>query len=268
MTEKNKQKTVFVICPLGKKDSVERKRSDIILKHVISKVVNKFGYVTVRADKISKPGIITSQIVDHILNDHLVIADLTGQNPNVFYELAIRHVIKKPIIQMIQQGEKIPFDVSTQRTIEIDHTNLDSVEEAKGELEKQIKAVEKDPSLVDSPVSVAINLSSLKESADPEQTALFELQSSLSLIKNDIREIRNIVANPLQNHESNKGQYYESLHPSDRIISRRSSPLSGEYEDVYVTTNGKIIRKKVPLKYRVDPEESKKSKKKKVEFIR
>jgi len=51
----------------------------------------------IRADKISEPGIITTQIIGHIVDAELVIADLTDKNPNVFYELAIRHAIRNPI---------------------------------------------------------------------------------------------------------------------------------------------------------------------------
>jgi hypothetical protein len=182
-------KDAFVICPIGDDNSPERKRSDQILKYIIKPIVQRFGYTAVRSDHISEPGIITSQIVNHILNDPLVIADLTGKNPNVFYELAIRHVIKKPVIQLIQKGERIPFDVASQRTIEIDHKDLDSAENARIELEKHIVAVLKDPSLVDSPISAAINIQSLKSSANPEQNAIADIQTTLGLLSNQVREI-------------------------------------------------------------------------------
>ena len=152
--------------------------------------MEKFGFKAIRADHISKPGMITNQIVDHILNDQLVIADLTGHNANVFYELAVRHVIQKPIIQFIQKGERIPFDVSSQRTIEIDHKDLDSVDEAKKELERQLVTVEKDPTLVDSPILTAISIQSLKGSSNPEQTAIVSIQGTLSNLVGEMREIR------------------------------------------------------------------------------
>lgn len=107
-TEKSKTETAerlaFVICPIGEPDSDSRRRADQILKHVIEPAVLECGYKALRADKISEPGIITSQIITHILNDALIVADLTGHNPNVFYELAVRHAIKKPVVQIIQRG--------------------------------------------------------------------------------------------------------------------------------------------------------------------
>jgi len=68
-----------------------------------------------RADELAEPGIITSQVIQHIVDDQLVIADLTERNPNVFYELALRHALRKPVVQIIHRGEAIPFDVAGMR---------------------------------------------------------------------------------------------------------------------------------------------------------
>ena len=183
------ERTAFVISPIGDPNSQERKRADQILNHVIDPIVSELGYKAVRSDKIDKPGIITSQIINHIMNDPLVIADLTGHNPNVFYELAVRHAIKKPVIQMIKKGERIPFDVRQARTIEIDHKDLDSVDEARKRLRKQIKAVEKDASLVDSPISMAVDLQLLKQSGDPYSKVVAELRGDLQTISATVQEI-------------------------------------------------------------------------------
>ena len=95
----------------------------------------------------------------------LVIADLTDSNPNVFYELAIRHAIRKPYIQVISEGQKIPFDLSGIRTIVIDITDLDNVENAKKEMENQIKEFNKGH-IPDSPVSIASSANLLQTDSD------------------------------------------------------------------------------------------------------
>ena len=186
----DEKQVAFVISPIGEPDSPTRKRADQILNYVIEPVVSEFGYKAIRADKISKPGVITSQIIDHLLNDHLVIADLTGRNPNVFYELAVRHTVRKPIIQMIQEGERIPFDVSTTRTIQINHEDLTSVDKATKELRRQIEAVEKNPTLVDSPISMAVDLQSLKQSSDPESKTIVDLSTAIQEISLMIKDIQ------------------------------------------------------------------------------
>ena len=105
----------FFIAPIGDEGSEIRKRSDQILNHIVKPAVGEFGYTVVRADKIEQPGLITAQVIQHVLDDPLVVVDLTGHNPNVFYELAIRHVIRKPVVQIIASGDSLPFDVSQSR---------------------------------------------------------------------------------------------------------------------------------------------------------
>jgi hypothetical protein len=183
MAEKNYVKKCFVIAPIGAEGSETRQRSDQILKHLITPATKECGYQAIRADKISEPGIITSQVIQHLIDDDLVIADLTEKNPNVFYELAIRHAIKKPVVQIIQVGESIPFDVSMTRTIPVNYRDLDSVDNCRDELIKQIRTVEKDPSKVDSPVSVAIDLQSLYQSKNPLEKSTTKIISMLQELK-------------------------------------------------------------------------------------
>ena len=177
------EKTCFVIAPIGEPESETRKRSDQILKHVIEPATKECGYIALRADHISEPGIITSQVIQHVVDDPLVIADLTDRNPNVSYELALRHAIKKPLVQVIKKGESIPFDVAGTRTIHVDHHDLDSVQEAKTEIAKQIRAVEIDASQIDTPISVALDLQLLKHSDNPEQRSLADVVSVLAELR-------------------------------------------------------------------------------------
>lgn len=155
----------FIICPLGGAHSDIRKKSDMILRHVFQPVLDKNDYKAIRADQIPKVGLITSQIINLIMESPLVIADLTDSNPNVFYELAIRHAIRKPYIQVITKGQKIPFDLSGIRTIEIDITDLDNVESAKIEIENQILEFKKGH-IPDSPISVASSARLLQNDSD------------------------------------------------------------------------------------------------------
>ena len=146
-------KDCFIICPIDSEGSEVRSRSDKLLKHLFKPVLVDLGYNPIRADQIDKVGNITSQIIDLLVKAPLVIADLSGHNPNVFYELGIRHTIRKPYIQVIAKGDRLPFDVASIRSIVIDHTDLDSVESAKKSLISQIRAYEQGAH-VDSPVSV------------------------------------------------------------------------------------------------------------------
>ena len=138
MAEKEK-KICFVICPIGKPDTDVRKRSDIILDYIISPVVQQFGYEALRADKISETGMITNQVIEHLLEDLLVVADLTDNNANVYYELGISLTKKKYVIPICQEGHKIPFDLSHRRTILYPNTP-DGYEELKEQILEWVKS--------------------------------------------------------------------------------------------------------------------------------
>lgn len=153
-----KRKTCFVICPIGADKSVSRERSDKVLKYIIKPVLETSGYHVERADQIDEPGIITNQIVKKIIECDILIADLTEGNPNVFYELAIRHGLKRPFIHMIDASEKIPFDNSQVRTIQFDIKDLDSVDSAKKQLLAQVTSIAGGEVIAESPISVAFDL--------------------------------------------------------------------------------------------------------------
>ena len=189
----SEEKTCFVISPIGETESDVRKRSDQVLKHIIRPAVSECGYEAIRADEIDKPGIITSQVIQHVVNDALVVADLTERNPNVFYELAIRHAIAKPLVQLMESGEQIPFDVAATRTIFVDHRDLDSVADAKIKIREQIAELEADPTATETPISVSLDLQLLRQSEKPEDRSLAELLSTVSDLRADISKVEGKV---------------------------------------------------------------------------
>ena len=154
-------KVCFYITPIGEEGSEVRKHADMMLKHVIEPVMTTFKMTVVRADAIAKSGLITQQVFEHIAKARLCVADLSFSNPNAFYELGVRHVCQLPTIQLIQKGDKIPFDVAQGRTIMIDtsdrYTVMDRIESAKRELNDYVKSAleaKRDAPSDDNPVAV------------------------------------------------------------------------------------------------------------------
>jgi len=150
--------TCFYISPIGKEGSEQRKHSDLFLNSIIEPALKEFGLKVVRADKIGETGMITSQILEHILKSKLVIVDLSFHNPNAFYELAIRHACKLPIVQIIRTGDTIPFDVNQIRTIAIDNTDIYSLiprlETFRSEIATQVRQALASPEAVSNPLTV------------------------------------------------------------------------------------------------------------------
>ena len=242
MSKEEKPKVCFVIAPIGADGSADRLRSDQVLKHIIGPSVRECGYEPIRADHISEPGLITSQVIQHIVEDPLVIADLTGRNPNVFYELALRHAIKKPIVQIIHATETIPFDVAASRTVHVDHRDLDSVAKAKEEITKQIRSVEKNPEDVDTPISVAVELQSLRKSDNPLEKSYAEILAMLTDIRAGMSDMRDGVRGRMV-----FGPVVEDLMMSFDRLTRAiefedGKPLSPEQADMLRSTVRRLER--------------------------
>ena len=112
-------KKCFVIMPFGSSSSELKKKFDGVYKGIIVPAVQEAGYEAIREDIAATPGSIPKSIVKKLAESEMVIADLSGINPNVFYELGIRHVLSKSgTILIINKGETIPFDNASHRVIQ------------------------------------------------------------------------------------------------------------------------------------------------------
>lgn len=115
--QKAKEKTCFIVTPIGGEEEPIRRHIDGIIDAVIHPLLSENGYTIIVPHRVSKPGTITKQIVQDIYYSDLVIVNLTGNNPNVMYELALRHCFNKPLILIAENGTKLPFDILVERTI-------------------------------------------------------------------------------------------------------------------------------------------------------
>jgi hypothetical protein len=152
------ESTCFYITPIGSPESEQRKHSDLFLGSFVEPALTSFGLSVIRADGIDKPGIITKQVIEHIVKSRLVIADLSFHNPNVFYELAIRHMMRLPIVQIIRKADFIPFDVNQARTIVIDTTDIYSlvpkITSYQSEISSQVRRALENPETAETPISI------------------------------------------------------------------------------------------------------------------
>lgn len=150
----------FFITPIGEEGSDIRRRSDGVLKYIVGRAATEVGLEAVRVDQLADPGQINLQVVDHVLNAKAAVADLTGSNANVFYEVAIRHTARLPLVLIAEKGSVLPFDIANMRTIFFDHTDLASADECRQSIVEALKsAIE--GGTVDSPIGTSIDLSSM-----------------------------------------------------------------------------------------------------------
>ena len=115
MSMANKDKC-FIITPIGDDtDPIRRHIEGIIDAALRPALEDKYDLAV--AHRISEPGSITKQIITEIYSAKLVVANLTNRNPNVMYELALRHSLGKPVIMIAEKGTPLPSDIVMERTI-------------------------------------------------------------------------------------------------------------------------------------------------------
>jgi hypothetical protein len=181
-----RERICFVVSPIGDEGSEIRQRSDMMLESIIRPAAKVCGYEAMRADESASPGLITADVVRHLIDDPLVIADLTDLNPNVMYELAVRHATGRPFLQIIRKGQSIPFDIVPIRTFRFDEPNVQNLDATRAELVKWIKEAEKG-ALIETPILNAIDLQRLQTSPRPEERSLADLVLAISDIRSEVK---------------------------------------------------------------------------------
>lgn len=170
-------KLCFVIGPIGSHKSEDRVHADTLLKKIIKPTFAKhFTIFNVeRADEISRPGLIDSQVITHLIEADLVVADLTGRNANAFYELGIRHMLQKPVIHLYRRGDVIPADIAPYRAIEFSDSDKWEIRDAKQALRRAVSEVLLPNFFIENPVTRSvgfIRLQSQQQSKPKAKRAL------------------------------------------------------------------------------------------------
>ena len=193
----DQKKKCFVIGPIGDLNSEQRINADWLLHYIIEPALKDFapGYDVTRADKIANPGLITAQVINSVLEADLIIADLTGPNANAFYELALAHMAERKVVQMITDGQKIPFDLQEVRTVPYSRVTVEDVKKAVVALETHVRAAEHDGDHVSNPVTTARGTRELmlKGTADSGAKILKHLMASNRVLASNVSRLTNEV---------------------------------------------------------------------------
>lgn len=224
--EGGKKKQCFIITPIGETGSEIRKKADGVINAVIRPVVEECGYDLVCPHEMAKSGSITQQVIEQLLEDDLVIANLTGLNANVMYELAIRHATGKPVITISENSTKLPFDIVTERTLFYDD-NMSYVNVLRQNLEKILR----DPA-------------NLKENDNPIFRTKFDLEIRNSLPDNKEGKALDLIISKLGLIENfmipSKMDYLTNGNDSYYIVVENCLDSRNRKYDIEVNTNDTV----------------------------
>lgn len=98
-------------------ESETRRATEGLLKCVIRPVLGEIEIDVMAVHEITEWGSITRQIIERVRGGDLVVANLTGLDANVMYELAIRHAARLPVAVLAERGTELRFDVQDERTL-------------------------------------------------------------------------------------------------------------------------------------------------------
>lgn len=214
--EKEQQKRCFIVTPIGGDDTIIRRKTEGLISAAIKPVLDELGIKRFVAHQIDQAGNITKQVIKHLVEDELVIANLSGLNPNVMYELAVRHAKRLPVVVIAERGTNLPFDITTERTIFYDD-DMAGVEVLKEDLRKKIKSAldDKEP---DNPIYNAIKDSVMKEVAyekgsNTERYILESLEKLSNQVNNLLHLQPEVYSSARFNRGTNKLIFY--IEPKD-----------------------------------------------------
>lgn len=177
----------FVICQIGDEGSEVRERADEIFSFIVEPVVAEFELHPTRSDRDPTPGQVTAQIVRSLTAARLVIADLTGRNPNVYYELGVAHSFGIPVVILVDEVDSLSFDTSQERVIELgtqERLGVSDAERAKKKLRESLRIVLADGYVPSSLVSEAAGSRSLQDLAPDNPIA-----TELALVRDGVEQL-------------------------------------------------------------------------------
>lgn len=172
-------KNCFVIMPFGGWE-------DDYYTRIYLAAIESAGLKPHRADDLFRPSTIINDIWEFTKNADIILAVLTGRNPNVLYELGLAHAIGKPAILVTETMDDVPFDLRSLRIIEYDKNVPDWGDALKNSIEQSIKEVVKSPLKSVLPTFLEIDETQKSEPISTHEKEILELRNDVDLLKRSL----------------------------------------------------------------------------------
>jgi hypothetical protein len=224
----NKQ-ICFVIMPFGG-------WLDDYYQSVYCPAITAAGLEPHRADDLFRPSTIVNDIWSYTKRASVLLADLSGKNPNVFYELGLAHALAKPAILIAEAMEDIPFDLRALRIIIYDKNAHNWGQLLREKIGKSLTEVLAAPAEAVLPAFLDVKSAGAKPSVSAEKKDIIEIKQEIDLLRRQLRAeepYREIFDRLSQQAATNLVRHMVSSGDADSNIveslSRRGVPTSWTY---------------------------------------
>jgi hypothetical protein len=170
----------FVIMPFGG-------WLDSYYESVYCPAISLAGLKPHRADDLFRPSTIVNDIWAYTKKSKVMLADLTGKNANVFYELGLAHALAKPVILIAEAMEDIPFDLRALRIILYDKNAPDWGQRLGEKITGSLTEVLASPVEAVLPAFLDIRATA-KPSITAEQKELIEIKQEMDALRRALLE--------------------------------------------------------------------------------
>lgn len=187
----DEKKKCFVISPIGKEQSAERYHANIVLEYIVKPALPDIQVV--RSDEFESSEEITPRIISAITSFDLAIADLSFANANVFYELGLRHMVRKPVIHICNHETNLPFDNAGVNTIVFNLMDTKSHENARQRISNFSKTMMASGYVVSNPVTSALGALKLQQSSDSSEQLMAQLLERVGSIEKFVHDYKETV---------------------------------------------------------------------------
>lgn len=173
------QDICFCIMPFGES-------FDDYYKTVYRPAIISAGLSPRRADDLYRPSNIVSDIWSYTKQARIILADLSGRNANVFYELGLAHAIAKPAILVADSLDSIPFDLRSLRVLVYDKNDAEWGARLKSSVENSIREILDSPREAVLPTFFSLDESAKATSITIAEKELLELKQNVQYLKREM----------------------------------------------------------------------------------
>lgn len=203
------RESCFVIMPFGG-------NFDVYYEKVYVPAIEDAGLEAKRADDLYRPSAIIHDIWNYTKQAKLVLADLSGKNPNVFYELGLAHVLTKPAIMVTESLADVPFDLRSLRVIEYDKQKPDWGETLRNKITASISEVLASPQKAVLPTFLQVSDTEKAPPVTSIEKALLEMNARLESL-----ERTQITHSAIWDESMNKATYWDGTPAASKRATRQ-----------------------------------------------